>query len=102
MEVSYLFILAVVFIATLGLDLIYTHILYKYRTKLLLTLLFIFGVFISLDYLAVSFNLWGFPGQGLVGVYIVKLPIEEFLFMIIAPFGAIVVWEAFHKAIKKR
>lgn len=45
--------------------------------------------FIAWDTYAVSHQQWIFPGNGLLGVYIGILPIEEYLFFLKPPYFAL-------------
>lgn len=46
-------------------------------------------------------GLWLY-GTGITGVEFYSVPVEEYIFMAVAPFMTIVFWEAFHKFLKKR
>lgn len=94
---SYLSLLEVIFLSSLIVDLFYCHIIYHYPVKLCKTLVFVFCILMFMDFTGVGLKLWSFTGNGLQGTYFLSLPIEEYLFMVIAPYGAIVVWESFHK-----
>lgn len=99
---SFYFIwLPITILIILFIDLLYTKTIQHYSLKLIITLLFIFGILFFLDYTGLILKLWIYPGEGLSGLYYLSLPLEEYLYLFIAPFIAIIVWETFHKAIKR-
>ena len=52
---------------------------------------FIFGLL--LDYFGLSNQYWIFPGNGLLGVRVLGLPIEEFLLYLILPYSVLVIYK---------
>lgn len=87
---------------TLMVDIFYSKVLIKYPKKLLITLAFSFSIFFFLILTGINFNLWSYSGEGILGVYFLNIPVEEYLFMVVAPYGAIVLWEAFHKGLNRK
>ncbi len=51
------------------------------------------------DYFATWRGHWIFPGDGLIGVRIFGLPIEEYLFAFIIPFFALTIYRIYKKRI---
>jgi len=49
------------------------------------------------DYFATWQRHWIFPGNGLIGVRILGLPIEEYLFVFIIPFFALTIYRIYKK-----
>lgn len=58
--------------------------------------------FFFLVYMGIAMNIWFYNGQGIMGVYYLSIPIEEYAYMVFAPYASIVVWEAFHRAIRRK
>ena len=50
--------------------------------------------------MGIKMGLWVY-GNGISGLYLFSIPIEEYVYMLTAPYAAIVLWEAFHKKIKR-
>lgn len=68
---------------------------------LIFTLSIIVIIFGSWDILATRRGHWYFNPQGIWGISIVNLPLEEWLFFIVIPFCCIFTWEAL-KFIKQK
>ncbi|MEF8847269.1 MAG: lycopene cyclase domain-containing protein [Candidatus Paceibacterota bacterium] len=83
---EYLLILLVFLFSGIFLKWKYNISLYdSSRARIVVPLLFLI-VGLTWDYFAVHNNHWNYSGEGLVGVNIGSLPIEEYLFMLIVPF----------------
>jgi lycopene cyclase domain-containing protein len=87
---EYLIILLIILVVTIFVEFKYNIRLYHSRKERLIVTLNIFIVGIIWDYFAIYRQNWIFPGNGLVGLRIFGLPIEEFLFFLIVPYGAFV------------
>ncbi len=46
-----------------------------------------------MDIYAVRHGVWKFPGDGILGLHILGLPIEEYLFMLVIPYFVLVVYK---------
>src|SRR5688500_7095061 len=101
-HLTYLLFLLVIFKVTLLVDLTVTKIILHRTSKLVISLLFISTIFFLIDSLAISWQLWDFSGEGITNIYLLGLPLEEILFVLITPYSAIVLWELFHLRIKRR
>ncbi|MBP9690622.1 lycopene cyclase domain-containing protein [Candidatus Woesebacteria bacterium] len=67
----------------------YGDLLLKYRFTLVLVVLLSLLIHGAWDIYAVSTNIWSFPAGTNLGIYIVNLPIEEWLYTTLVPlFGA--------------
>ncbi|KKQ08198.1 MAG: Lycopene cyclase [Parcubacteria group bacterium GW2011_GWB1_36_5] len=97
---EYLTILLVVLIVTVFIEFKYhIHLYHSRKERLFVTLnIFLFGMF--WDYFAVYRQHWIFPGDGLIGIRIFGLPIEEFLFFLIIPYAALVMYKFYDTKIK--
>ena len=74
--------------------------LYNSKKERIITTLIIFVIGSVWDTYAVSREHWVFPGNGLIGVKIGLLPIEEYLFFLIMPFLAITIYKVVIKKVK--
>lgn len=59
------------------------NLLWRYKKSISLTIFFAFIFSIPWDILAVKNNIWFFPKEGNMGIFIAGLPIKEYLFMFI-------------------
>ena len=64
---------------------------YKALIFTLILLVIFFGTW---DIFATWRNHWYFNPQGIIGIKIINLPVEEWLFFIVIPFCCIFTWEA--------
>ena len=53
----------------------------KYKKPILYATLWALVVSVPSDVLAVSINIWTFPPSNLLGLYIMSVPIEEYIFI---------------------
>jgi lycopene cyclase domain-containing protein len=68
---------------------------------LIFTLSILVIIFGAWDVFATWRRHWYFNSQGILGIKIINLPVEEWLFFIVIPFCCIFTWEAL-KFIKER
>ena len=97
---EYISVLTIILVVTIFFEYKYhIHLYHSRKERLFVTLnIFIFGMI--WDYWAVYNHHWIFPGEGLIGTRIYGLPIEEFLFFLIVPYGALVMYKFYDKKIK--
>ncbi|MBI2674542.1 MAG: lycopene cyclase domain-containing protein [Candidatus Yanofskybacteria bacterium] len=70
------------------------HLYHSFKERLVITLhFFVLGT--AWDTFAVWRSHWSFPGEGLIGVKIWLLPLEEYLFFLIMPFFILTVYKAY-------
>lgn len=74
--------------------------IYKSRKEMIFLVSTMFLIGIAWDYYATSRKHWVFPGNGLLGIRIYGLPIEEFLFMLILPYFIITVYKVYEMKAK--
>lgn len=86
---SYIAILLLILVATIFLEITFhPHPFDSLKERLVWTLIvFIIGV--AWDIYAVAHQQWAFPGNGLLGINIGILPIEEYFFFLIPPYFAL-------------
>jgi len=70
-------------------------------TILWLTIIFFIG-FVTDYYSSVIKKIWIFPGNEIIGTRIFSLPIEEFLFFLIIPYFALVLYKALVKLLNEK
>lgn len=80
----------------------YTHHvkLYHSRKERIIIVLHFFVIGMLWDYYATWRGHWTFTGQGLIGISIFGLPLEEFLFFLIMPYISLVAYKVMDKQIK--
>ena len=59
------------------------HLLKHYIRPMLLVFIAVLVFAIPWDLWAVSIGVWGFPAKGISGIWILGLPLEEYLFMVL-------------------
>lgn len=75
------------------------HLYHSRKERIMYTLnIFVYGM--VWDYYATYRQHWIFPGEGLIGVRIWGLPLEEFLFFLIVPYSALVMYKWYDKYVK--
>lgn len=99
MKESYLIIGILLTLGLLILDLSYSKVIAKQSRELILSLLVLCPLFFLLVYFGIQLDLWHY-GNGILGSYFLGIPIEEYIFIISGPFGAIVLWEALNKTFR--
>lgn len=52
------------------------------------------------DYVALSRGHWAYPGEGLMGIYVGIIPIEDYVFAIVCPYFLLVLYKVISKQIK--
>lgn len=82
----YLAILVVFFGCAVWLEWQYNVHLYGTRKERILITLMFFVIGVASDSFSVIEKTWIFPGNGLVGIWIGVLPLEEYLFSLVVPF----------------
>lgn len=88
----YLVMLLAFFAFAVWLEWKYRFTLYGTRKERLLITLIFFVIGVSWDSYATIHRTWIYPGNGLVGIWIGVLPLEEYLFSLIVPFWILTVY----------
>ncbi len=89
-------ILIVIFLFTIIQKIKFKEILYhSFKERIIITLV-IFVVMMSWEFYSKSKGIWLFPGPGMVGIYILGLPLELYLFYLIFPYFVFVFYETMH------
>lgn len=93
----YLYLLCICLAIALYLQYKYKIHLYHSFKEELIYIVVLLALFVPMDIFAVSRGVWAFPGNGLLGIHIFNLPIEEYLFMIIIPYFSLIVYKYIDK-----
>ena len=97
---EYLLILLIILLIAFLVEWKYRIHLYRSMKERLIVTLTLFLVGLIWDYYAVYRKHWSYPGNGLIGIYIFGLPLEEFLFHLIAPYAILTTYKFYDKRIK--
>lgn len=91
---EYLIVLCFVFAASvIATRLLHIRVYQSWRERILIPLT-LFAVGVVWDTYAVSRGHWEFNDEFLLGVYIGKLPLEEYVFILVIPYLVLVVYHA--------
>lgn len=93
----YLAALIVFFVFALWLEWKFRFHLYRTRKERLVVTLVFFVIGVTWDSIATIKKTWIYPGNGLVGVWIGVLPLEEYLFSLVVPFWIVTVYKLVDK-----
>ena len=52
-----------------------------------------------MDMYAVAKGVWNFPGDVMLGIYLINLPLEEYLFVLIVPYFILTVYKVVDKKV---
>ena len=97
---EYFLILLVFLCSAIALERKFHIHIYHSRKERIITALTIFLIGMVWDYFAVWRRHWVFPGNGLIGVRLFGLPLEEFLFFLIMPYFTLTLYKIFDKKVK--
>ncbi|MFB6193174.1 MAG: lycopene cyclase domain-containing protein [Candidatus Nanohaloarchaea archaeon] len=90
---EYLAILVLLLISALAIEYKYNIHLYDSRKERVTVTLFFFVVGVLWDSFAIMRGHWEFGTQGLTGIKIGVMPLEEYLFILIVPFWIMTVYK---------
>lgn len=97
---EYLIILLLLLVSAIFIEYRYCIHLYESRKERMVTILVFFTIGVLWDHFAIFRGHWSFSGNGLVGIKIGLMPLEEYLFILIVPFWIITVYKVLIKKIK--
>lgn len=97
---EYVLILILFVIATIFLKWKFKIQIYKSKNHLIMFNATFFIISTLWDYFATWRGHWTFEGPGLVGIKILWLPVEEFLFFLIVPQFGLALYKLFEKKVK--
>lgn len=75
---------------------------YRNWRSLILSIVLIVVIFGGWDVFATWRGHWSFNSQGVDGIRIINLPLEEVLFFIVIPFCCIFTWEAMQYIMRRK
>ncbi|MER3523880.1 MAG: hypothetical protein C4326_07370 [Ignavibacteria bacterium] len=101
MNIEYLAVLLATLAAPLLLSRDKNISLWKYRRALLTTLAVISFVYWIWDLIAAARGHWSFNPHYVIGVWVLELPLEEYLFFPVVAFVSIFVWESVKYFLRK-
>ena len=89
-------ILSIILLFTIIQKIRFKEVLYhSFKERITITLI-IFFVMMSWEFYSKSKEIWLFPGPGMIGVYILGLPLELYIFYLIFPYFVFVFYETMH------
>jgi lycopene beta-cyclase len=98
----YLAILAACVVVTLPLELVLGARVYRRPRRLAVVLLPVLAVFLVWDLVAAARGHWWFADRYVLGVRLLGLPIEEWLFFVVIPICALLTFEALGRPLTRR
>lgn len=101
MEIEYLAVLTALLVWAFWVKLKYKVQAYKSIRHCILTVLLFLVVGVAWDHFAIYRGHWAFPGDGILGIHLGLMPLEEYLFLLVVPFWAIVMYRAIEKAVRR-
>jgi lycopene cyclase domain-containing protein len=91
---EYLTLLALCLVVTAPLELVLRVGVYRQARRLGLTLLCVGAVFVVWDLVGAGLGHWDYNPDAIAGLYILGLPLEEYLFFVVVPLCGILAFEA--------
>ena len=76
---------------------IYKVKLFKNKNKFVKFWLFVFIFGIIWDWFAIVRGHWYYPGSGILGIFIGVIPLEDYLFMVVVPYGLLVAYQILNR-----
>jgi len=93
-HLRYLAVLAACLVLTLPLELVLGARVYRRPKRLLATVVPVAAVFLAWDLFAAARGTWWFSDRWTIGVRLLGLPVEEWLFFVVVPVCALLTFEA--------
>ncbi len=93
-HLRYLAVLAACVAVTLPLELVLGARVYRRPKRLLATVVPVAAVFLAWDLVATARGTWWFSDRWTIGVRLLGLPVEEWLFFVVVPVCALLTFEA--------
>ncbi len=93
-HLRYLAILLACLVLTLPLELVLGARVYRRPKRLLATVVPVAAVFLAWDLVATARGTWWFSDRWTIGVRLLGLPVEEWLFFVVVPVCALLTFEA--------
>lgn len=97
---EYLLILSLFLLAAVWMEWRFRVRLYESRKEAGIIVLVFFVIGVLWDTFAIWRGHWAFPGNGMVGIRIGLMPLEEYLFVLVVPYWIITLYRVLTKHIK--
>ncbi len=96
---EYLLIEIIIFIFLFLSQQYYQVKIFRAKSQFIVFWLWIFVVGILWDQYAVLRGHWYYPGNGTLGIFIGKIPLEDYIFMILVPYAILTAYQISNKII---
>lgn len=99
---EYLFIEIILFIIFYFIQRYYKVKIFRNKKQFIVfwILIFLFGI--GWDQYAVIRGHWLYPGKGILNIFIGRIPLEDYIFMILIPYGILVAYQVSNKLISEK
>ena len=102
MRTEYLLLLAACVAVTAPLELVLGVRVYRQARRLALTLLSTGAVFVAWDLVGARLGHWDYNPARIVGIHLLGLPLEEYLFFVVVPLCGVMAYEAVRVTLARR
>jgi lycopene beta-cyclase len=99
---EYLVVLALCLVVTAPLELFLKVRVYRQARRLALTLLSTGAVFVTWDLIGAGLGHWDYNPDRVVGLRLLGLPLEEYLFFVVVPLCGVLAYEAVRVTLGRR
>lgn len=99
--ITYFDLAILFFIAFISLDIFYSKVFLRYKSAVAGFIVVCFVFFFVRVLLGIEMGVWEY-GVGTSTNKFLNIPLEEYLYMMFAPYGLIVTWEAISKFFGKK
>lgn len=77
------------------------HLWHSFKERLICTIIALTSILIW-DYYAIPRKHWVFSGEGIAGIYLGPIPIEEFFWALFTPYFWLTIYKAVHSVFDKK
>ena len=99
---EYLIVLGLCLVVTAPLELFGGVRVYRQARRLALTLLCTGAVFVAWDLIGAGLGHWDYNPAAITGIWILGLPLEEYLFFLVVPLCGVMAFEAVRVTLHRR
>ena len=97
MALSYLIIDILLFCLAFFVHYFFKVKLFSSKRQFFLLWFFALGIGITWDYYAIVNEHWIYPSTAVVGLFLWKIPLEDYLFMIVLPYCLLIAYRLFRR-----
>lgn len=101
MPYEYLLALVIIFLISLAVSFKFKLKIFNNFKQLILFYIILIPIAIAWDNIAVVRGHWLYPGRGILGIFLGYVPIEDYLFVIVCGYNALVLYKLTDKLLKK-